>query len=132
MKVFLVISFSIFFLISACEHIDISANFIDTIPPTVEITYPGDNDTIGILEFIDVTADAIDNNEIDRVNFCIIKLDSISDSVIVNWDDYAAPFEYEGWYTSWDLNNKKCKIIATAYDQAENYCADSVTIIIVA
>ena len=91
---------------------------IDTTPPTVNITYPHNNQTFYLNDTIDIKVEATDNVEMIMVNFQISQEEHPGIfSEIINWDDYAKPYIYEKWIPP---NPTKYRINATAYDNSNN------------
>ena len=98
----------------------------DTIPPTVNITYPHDGQIIHCCQdTIDIKAEATDNIGIFYVNFSIT-----SSGYYVHWTDYIAPYIYEKWTPPHHYNPTDYEIQVSADDSSRNRSYDYITIIV--
>jgi hypothetical protein len=86
----------------------------DTQPPRVEMFYPHDGDVVYATVYI--TAKALDNDKINRVEFVLN--DTLLGRDEINFQD---SFYQHIWPTAAGPDSIHVKIFAIAYDENENY-----------
>ena len=113
---------------SGCDEAVSPEQNTDTIPPIVSITFPHNSSTIS--DTIDITADAIDNEGIQKVVFEFSKWEGDFWLWLFGEEDIAEPYEYKNFNTTNYPNDTQLKIRVTAYDLTGNSDEDEVIVVI--